>query len=111
MTLKSIREMSAADIGCSLHTALRKCCDSHNTSLAYNAVWCCNKGWRKYTMFIKDRFSKVYYRKDIVPAMKAANHDSVKAIKPNPETFTIFLILQLFTENEWEAFASYFLEK
>ena len=47
------------DLGACVHTALRKCCDSTVTSLAYNLVHACDREWDHLLKIMHDEISKV----------------------------------------------------
>ena len=64
----------AHDLGCHLHTALRKVCDNTVTSLAYNLIALeeMTGAWRSYLAFAWDRLQDVTDEAGMVEALRNA---------------------------------------
>ena len=96
------------EYGASLHTALRKCCDSNWTSVAWNAVHLMDMGWLSYVRYIvsqKPLNADDLNRASIIWAEKVALAKLTGNALYGTQVFRI--ALRNFDEADWEGMAEY----
>jgi hypothetical protein len=103
--LKKLCLMPTSEWGSCLHTALRKCCDSTATTIAYNAICELHIGWEKYL-----RHVTVTAPDGSLEAIKKASLKWDYLNAPRQET-NIAIILhcsfELFSHSDWEGYVSF----
>jgi len=108
-----ISKSSWDNIGERLHTALRKCCDSDPTSIAYNAIHLMDENdsaWVNYLQWLKTCNSTLH---SFAPKRTVVNKIKEWSLKWKPHWFRnplgniLSCSFNLFTEEDWKAYCSY----
>jgi hypothetical protein len=107
-------------LGESLHTALRKACDSHPTSAAWNCINAMKATpWKQFLEHVVEQFkdfdtppasTKPYH---INPAWGEKLRKSALSWEPygeGSEAMTLFCIFECFEKHDWQGFASWLPE-
>lgn len=102
-----MNKIPANMIGCSLHTALRKACDSTVTSLAWNYLNFADDAWSTYLKLVKPDWERVKTRTEALELLKESAEDLPNLKTVTSELMTLHLIFKLFDEKDWEGFATY----
>ncbi len=102
------------DMGCNLHTALRKCCDSPITSAAWNIVHVMpQEAWRSFLAAmvgsktgadLKIRFHAWYEgtAQDVESSLSKADRHNDRSI-----AVTFRCILRVFDDDDWDGMAGF----
>lgn len=106
------------EVGYVLHTALRKCCDSRPTSLAWNVVSLVGPAWTYYCQLVTKQLLAGEY--PVQAASKAAidldgafaaRHEEgmewLRQVDGPCQLQVLIFILEEFSDLDWECFVSY----
>ncbi|MCK5617434.1 hypothetical protein KAR91_87030 [Candidatus Pacearchaeota archaeon] len=114
-----MKRLDVGSLGCSIHTALRKCCDSNTTSLAYNLIHGAGKEWSLFLKLIHSNMSETSdLDKMIVEVKSIINRMDDGDIWPEDEDlqsrgdnkhqganeclfWALLLTFKLFNDDEW----------
>lgn len=91
--------------GYALHTALRKCCDSHQTTIAYICVREMHSSWSLYLKHLGQCDGTWETLKEM-----SLSWDSHAVPKHESDFASILgLSFKLFSDNDWKAYGAYLL--
>ena len=117
------------DLGCYMHTALRKLCDSTVTSLAYNLIYAAGEEWNYFLKIFhenlpetKDLAELAQYAEALVekmgpceefwPDREVFNEDSLKQKGINKTMYlSLLLTFELFDQDDWKPALAYCIEE
>lgn len=109
-----IRKKHLENIGESFHTALRKCCDSTPTSIAYNAVCLIdndtNSIWLDYLNYLKKELvgKKVVIHKELARMVRNLSGESNEMHwHKTSEGNILYLAFRLFDIGDWMGMTTY----
>lgn len=99
------------EYGAALHTALRKCCDSTQTSIAYNLISeMVGQEWGEYVSFLgKKGLGKPKTDEDLAARVKelSLSEDWWSYNDRTPWKKILWLTFKLFTDTDWSGYASF----
>lgn len=101
------KEMEArAEIGSSLHTALRKCCDSSESSYLWNVIHLLDETWTAFCEAVLIADAKTGAELEIVAQDVGSWRQEYRGRR---ESFYAAVIFQIALDDfdEWDGFASY----